>query len=287
MTDKAVLVTGTSSGIGHATAIALDKAGFKVYATVRHAADAEKLKQAASNRLTPVILDITNEQQVAAVVAQLTQDLGQHGLYGLVNNAGIPDFTPIEALPIERLRRVFEVNVFAMVRLTQALLPLIRQAPGRIINIGSVGAHTTIPFGFALCASKHAVESFTTGLRIELAPWNIDVIGVDPSSIRTKASEGMVELAEKIVAALSAAHKKYYADALLAMAKSMHKAEMDGIPATGVAQVIVKAMTAKKPKTHYSVGPHARQIILFSKILPDRWFDKLKLKLVGIKLKGK
>lgn len=282
--QPAILITGASSGIGKATALALDQAGFCVYAGVRKDEQAIWLKQQASERLQPVILDVTQPEQILAVQQKLQQELKEQGLYGLINNAGVADFTPIEAVSIEQIKQIFEVNFFGAVRLTQALIPLLRQAKGRIINIGSVGAHTTIPFGFALCSSKHAIESFTTGLRIELAPWNIKVIGVDPSAIKTPASEKMLDQANKIIANLAPEHKKHYGAALISMAKSMHKSEMAGLTPDQVGKKITEIMQAKNPKTHYAIGPHARMIVLMSGLLPDRWFDKLKLKLIGIKM---
>ncbi len=283
---KAVLVTGAGSGIGRATALELDRRGFLVYAGVRKDAESEDLRKASTGNLRPVILDVTIPEQVQNIRAELQRAHGDEGLYALVNVAGIADFGPIEDQSVKRLRKIFDVNFFGVLEMTQALLPLIRRARGRIVNIGSVGAHGTIPFGFSVCSSKHAVEALTSGLRIELARWGIDAIAIDPSSIATPAANRMVDQAKATIAGLSEEQRGYYADDLLKMAESMHKQEMSGMPPEGVGKVIAGALLAKRPRARYPVGPHARMIILMNGLLPDRWVDKLILKMVGIKMGG-
>jgi NAD(P)-dependent dehydrogenase (short-subunit alcohol dehydrogenase family) len=263
----------------------LDRQGFRVYAGVRRESDAAELRKVASTNLQPVILDVTIPEQVDAVVQQLQEAHGETGIYALVNVAGIADFSPIEPFPIERLKKIFDVNFFSTVALTQKVIPLLRKSKGRIVNVGSVGAHTTIPYGFSICSSKHALESLTSGLRMELAPWDIDVIAVDPSSIATPAAGKMVEQAKNTIeTTFSTQDKAHYEKSVVQMAESMHKQEMGGMPPEGVGKVIAKALTAKRPKARYPIGPHSRMIVLMSGILPDRLFDKLKLKMVGIKL---
>ena len=285
MQKKIVLVTGTSSGIGKSAALELDRIGFHVYAGVRRESNAVELREVASTNLQPVILDVTIPEQVDSVVQQLTKAHGETGIYALVNVAGIADFCPIEPFPIERLKEIFDVNFFSTVALTQKLIPLLRKSKGRIVNVGSVGAHTTIPFGFSICSSKHALESMTSGLRMELAPWGIDVIAVDPSSIATPAANKMVEQAKQTIeTTFSNQDKTNYAESVVQMAESMRKQEMAGMPPESVGKVIAKALTAKRPKARYPIGPHSRMIVLMSGLLPDRLFDKLKLKMVGIKM---
>ncbi|HEX5314108.1 MAG TPA: SDR family oxidoreductase [Gammaproteobacteria bacterium] len=286
MTDrmKAVLVTGAASGIGRATALELDRRGFQVYAGVRRDADAEGLRNAATGDLRPVMLDVTIPEQLRSVRDELERAHGAEGLYALVNVAGIADFGPIEDQSPERLRKIFDVNFFGVLATIQALLPLIRRARGRIVNVGSVGAHGTIPFGFTVCSSKHAVEALTSGLRMELSRWGIAAIAIDPSSIATPAADRMVDQAKAAIVGLSEEQRGYYADGLLTMAASMRKQEMAGMPPEGVGKVIAKALSAKRPRARYPVGPHARTIILMSGLLPDRWMDKLILKMVGIRM---
>jgi len=282
---KSVLVTGCSSGIGRATALALDRAGFRVYAGVRREADARELREVGSVALQPVILDVTVQEQIEAVVTQLQEEHSDQGVNALVNVAGIASFEPIEALAADRLRRIFEVNFFGPLILTQKMIPLLRKSSGRIVNVGSVGGHTTIPFGFSVCSSKHALESLTSGLRQELAPWGIHAIAVDPSSVATHGADGMVEQVEATInESFSAAHRGFYEKAVLDMAISMHEQEMNGAAPEAVGRVIIQALTARHPKARYRVGPHAGTIILLSRILPDRLFDRIKLRLTGIKM---
>lgn len=282
---KTVLVTAAGSGIGQATALELDKLGFKVFAGVRKKEHGEKLSQIASSNLEAVILDVTQTNDITDLKEKLRVSLGNKGLYALVNVAGIADFGPIEALSIDRFRQIFDVNLFGTLELTQAMLPFIRKSKGRIVNVGSVGAHTTIPFGVTICASKHALESLNSGLRIELKPWGIDVIAVDPSSIATPAANRMLDQAKETIGKMTMEQRELYAKPLLSMAESMHKQEMTGAAPETVGKVIAKALLATKPRTRYPVGPNSKKIILLSRLLPDRLFDRLKLKMVGIKMK--
>lgn len=287
MQHRIVLLTGASSGIGKATALELDRLGFHLYAGVRRESDADELREVASANLEPVILDITIPDQVDAVVEQLTRAHGETGIDALVNITGIADFGPIEPISIDRLKTIFDVNFFSTASLTQKIIPLLRISKGRIVNVGSVGVHTTIPFGFSICSSKHALDSFTSGLRIELAPWSIDVIAVDPSSIATTAANKMVDQARATTEhTFSEQDKVHYEKRVLQMVESMHKHEMAGMLPEGVGKVIGKALTAKRPKSRYLAGLHAKIIVKMSGILPGRLFDKLKLKMLGIKMEG-
>ena len=287
MATGIVLVTGSSSGIGRATALELDRRGFIVYAGVRREGDAEELKAKSSPRLIPLILDVTKPEQITAAVDHLVSVHGDTGIDALVNVAGIADFGPIETLSIDRLRQIFDVNFFGVVALTQAMIPLLRMSHGRMVNVGSVGAHTTIPYGFTICSSKHALESLTSGLRVELAPWGIDVIAVDPSSIATQAASQMVEQVQALIdTTFSDEQRQHYETNLLSMASSMRENEMAGMPPEGVAAVIARALTASRPKSRYPVGPHARTLVRLSGLLPDRLFDRLKLRVVGIRMQA-
>jgi len=188
-----VLVTGASSGIGRATALRLATSGYHVFAGIRKPADGSALVSAAetaADRMTPVILDVTDVQQLATAVASVAGHVGDGGLAGLVNNAGIGVFGPLELIPIDQFRRQFEVNVTGQLTVTQAVLPLLRRAGGRIVMIGSIGARFTPPFVGPLAASKSALATMTDALRQELAPWGIGVTLIEPGSIRSEALGG-------------------------------------------------------------------------------------------------
>ncbi|MCB9077743.1 MAG: SDR family oxidoreductase [Anaerolineaceae bacterium] len=277
-----VVVTGASSGIGRACALELDKAGYEVFATVRKAQDAESLRQAASEYLTPIFMDVTDETSLAAAVETVTQAVGEAGLVGLVNNAGVGVPGPIEYIGADDLRRQFEINVFGQVRVTQAFLPLIRQAQGRIINIGSVGGKITMPFGGALCASKHAMEAITDALRLELYPWGIHVILVAPASIKTSAVDRLVDDSEAAIRQLPPTGRQRYELSFRHFVETAAARENNGSPPSVVAQTVLKALTATTPQTRYPVGADARLLTVMPQLLPTRWLDKVRFKLFGL-----
>jgi NAD(P)-dependent dehydrogenase (short-subunit alcohol dehydrogenase family) len=166
-----VVVTGTSSGIGRATALDLAAAGYHVYAGVRRPADAPAPPPAGPGEITPLLLDVTDPVQIGAAADAVAAHTGAAGLDGLVDNAGIAVFGPPEIIPIEKFRHQLEVNVTGQLAVTQALLPLLRRARGRIVLIGSIGTRFTPPFTGPVSASKSAVATMADALRQELAPW--------------------------------------------------------------------------------------------------------------------
>ena len=279
---NAVLVTGASSGIGRACALELDRAGYQVFATIRKEKDAESLRQAASENLTPVFMDVTDEASVAAAANTVAEAVGEAGLAGLVNNAGVGVFGPIEFIAADDLRRQLEINVVGQVMVTQAFLPLIRQAQGRIINIGSVGGKITMPFGGALCASKYAVEAVNDALRLELFPWGIHVILIAPGSISTLAVDRMVSDSEAVIQQFPPEGRRHYEQTFRNFVKTVAAGEKEGSPPKVVAQAVLKALTTQTPKTRYPVGANANVLTLMPQILPVRWLDKIRFKLFGL-----
>jgi NAD(P)-dependent dehydrogenase (short-subunit alcohol dehydrogenase family) len=278
----AVLVTGASSGIGRACSLALARQGFHVFAGVRQPQDGQALAQDVVGRITPVLLDVTIADSVHAAAGEVAKTTGGAGLVALVNNAGIGLPGPIEALPIEALRRQYEVNVFGQVAVTQAFLPLLRIARGRIINIGSIGDRLTMPFGAALTSSKWALASLTEGLRLELRPWGIHVVLIEPASIHTEAVDKMEAETEQTLAGFDQRARDRYAKSFRAMTRSALARERNGSPPDVVAQCVVHAIMTPKPKTRYLVGKHARTLALVARWAPDRLFDLLRLRLFGL-----
>ena len=184
-TQRPVVVTGASTGIGEACALRLDKLGFTVFAGVRKDSDAEKLKQKASPRLTPIFLDVTDPESIASAVKIVTQIVGDRGLFGLVNNAGISIPSPLELIPIAEFQQQMQVNVTGQLAVTQAFLGLLRLRKGRIVNMGSISGRSATPFLGAYNISKFALEGFTDVLRMELRPWGISVSIIEPGAIAT------------------------------------------------------------------------------------------------------
>ncbi|WP_437817080.1 SDR family oxidoreductase [Sorangium sp. So ce1078] len=276
-----VVVTGASSGIGRAVALRLCAAGFRVLAGVRSERDGGALREAAGPRLTPLRVDVTSADQIAAAASAAEATVGDAGLAGLVNNAGVALSGPIELVSLDDLRWQFEVNVFGQVAITQALLPMIRRARGRIVNIGSIGDRITIPFGGPLTASKHALASINDALRMELHPWGIHVALVEPGSIVTRAVDKLEADAEAALSRLSPEGRALYGDAYRTMVSRSAAHERRGSRPEVVAEAVLHALTARTPRTRYLVGATARPLALMARVLPDRVLDQVRFAVTG------
>jgi NAD(P)-dependent dehydrogenase (short-subunit alcohol dehydrogenase family) len=281
-TRGAVVVTGASSGIGRACSLALAREGFHVFAGVRELQDGQELAQDVVGRITPVVLDVTVADSIHTAADQVATTICGAGLVALVNNAGIGVTGPVEALPIEALQRQYDVNVFGQVAVTQAFLPLLRIAQGRIINIGSIGDRLTMPFAAALTSSKWALASITEGLRLELRPWGIHVVLIEPASIHTEAVDKMEAETEQTLAGFNQRARDRYATSFRAMTQRALARERNGSPPETVARSVVHAIVTPKPKTRYLVGKHARALALVARWTPDGLFDVLRLRLFGL-----
>lgn len=279
---RAVVITGASTGIGEACALRLDRHGWRVFAGVRKEADGERLKQQASDRLAPITIDVTDQATIKSAADVVAGELGEVGLAGLVNNAGITVPGPIEFLPIEELRRQLEVNTIGQIAVTQAFLALIRKGHGRIVNMGSIGGRMATPFIGAYCASKFAMEALTDSLRQELRPWNIGVSIVEPGSIATPIWEKGRAAADELEDQLPQAARELYGDAIDAMRRAVDKRAAAGIPPGEVAKAVEHALTAKRPKTRYLVGMDARLPAVLAKVVPDRTRDGLIARNLGL-----
>jgi NAD(P)-dependent dehydrogenase (short-subunit alcohol dehydrogenase family) len=280
-TKGAVVVTGASSGMGRACALYLDSQGFRVFAGVRKEQDAVSLQLEASNRLTTVFIDVSDQSSVQSAAGIVSKSLGEAGLAGLVNNAGIGVPGPIEYLDIADLRRQMEINVIGQVAVTQAFLPLIRKAKGRIINVGSVGGKITLPFGGALCGSKHAIESINDALRMELYPWGIHVCLIAPGEISTPAVDKLVADGEAFLLKIPEEGVKRYADVFRKFLKMAVAREKAGSPPKIMAEAVFHALTARVPKTRYPVGPSSKLLPLLARTVPSRLLDKIRFKFIG------
>ena len=278
-----VLVTGASTGIGKACAIALDRRGFHVYAGVRKEADGDALKK-ESPRIEPVIVDVTDQATIDAAAKQIDE------LFGLVNNAGITVAGPIEYLPVDEVRRQFEVNLFGQLAVTQAFLPKIRGSSGRIVFMSSVGGRTpSSPFLAPYNASKHALESFGDALRVELQPWGIPVVLVEPGAIDTPIWDKSVAAATEMRKSLAPQFPEFEERYGKAADKTQRFAEgrgRKGVPASRVADAVVDALTSAHPKTRYFVGNGEARVETFVfPLLPDRTRDAIFGLLTGLRKK--
>ena len=279
--SKNVLVTGASTGIGKACAIALDRRGFHVFAGVRKDADGEALKK-ESERIEPIIVDVTDQATIDAAAKQIDE------LFGLVNNAGITVAGPVEFLPVDSVRHQFEVNLFGQLAVTQAFLPKIRKSRGRIVFMSSVGGRTpSSPFLAPYNASKHALESFGDALRVELQPWGIPVVLVEPGAIDTPIWDKSVASATEMRRSLAPQFPEFeerYGEAADKTQKFAEGRGRSGIPASRVADAVVHALTADRPKSRYLVGnAEAKVQAYLFPVLPDRARDSLFGRLTGLR----
>lgn len=270
-TPPVVLVTGASTGIGRATAQVLAARGMRVLAGVRKTADGEAI---ASATITPLLLDVTQPDQIRQAVHTVA-DVAPQGLAGLVNNAGVAVSGPMEVVSLDEIRWQFEVNVFGLIAVTQALMPALRQARGRIVNIGSTGSRVSAPFQGPYCASKHALVAITNSTRQEVRPWGMFASLVEPGAIATPIwSKGRDTVAshradpDPRMAAL-------YPDVVDQMAEMVERQAAAGIPPERVAEAVHHALTARRPRTRYPVGNDAKAATLAGMYLPDTWMDAI------------
>lgn len=277
MKNRTVVVTGSSSGIGRATALHLAQSGWRVFAGVRRAADAP-----VDPGVTPLILDVAEPASVQQAAEAVRAQVGEAGLDALVNNAGIGQAFPMEYVSQEELQKIFSVNVFGLISVTQAFLPLLRVARGRIVNIGSIGGLITVPFGGALCATKRAVEAISDSLRLELRPAGIHVVVVRPASIHTPAADRLVVDTQALLEKLPPEGRERYGASLLHFLEEMQKSENSGSPPEVVAETVRTALEAKDPHTSYLSGKGAQVLGFVSRWIPDELKDRLLLSQLGL-----
>jgi NAD(P)-dependent dehydrogenase (short-subunit alcohol dehydrogenase family) len=273
-----VLITGASTGIGRATALHLAGAGWTVLAGVRKLADGEALMADGGVRVEPIVLDVTDPAQIAAAVERVDERGG--GLDALVNNAGIGYGGPLELLPIDDLRHQLEVNVLGPVALTQALLPALRRARGRVVLVSSIGGRVAMAFTAPYAASKHALEAIGDALRVELHSSHVQVTLIEPGSVATpiwdksRAQGDGLSVPPELL--------DQYGHVPAAMNKVLSDTERRGVPPEQVAKTIAAALTARRMKARYVVGHDARAMLIAKRLLPDHVFDRVARRALGV-----
>ena len=272
-----VLITGASRGIGRACALRLDRRGFDVIAGVRSEEAGRRLAGEASGRLRVVRIDVADPESVRAGAGVVRDRLDV-----LVNNAGIAVGGIVEALPLDDLRRQLEVNVVGQVGVTQAVLPALRAASGRIVFISSANGRASVPVLTSYSASKFALEAIADGLRVELRPWGIDVVLVEPGSIDTDISRAGEEQLDSTVSAMSDEHRRLYGPLLSGTRKLVAATAKRAAPVEKVVDVIERAATADRPRARYVVGADARAQIALRTLLPARAYDALLARMLGV-----
>lgn len=272
-TRGAVVITGASTGIGHASALHLSSMGFQVFAGVRRDEDAERMRAAGDGSIEPLHIDVTDQGSIDAAAETVRAATGG-SIAGLVNNAGIAVPGPLEHLPMEEFRRQIEVNLTGQVAVTQAFLPMLRRSRGRIVNIGSIGGRVALPLLGPYAASKHAMEGLTDSLRRELRPAGIEVSIIRPGPIATEIWERGNNKADELLERMPEA-QEHYGPAIASARAGAQERLKEAIPPKEVAEVVAHALTSDKPRTRYLVGPRTRLMALLATVLPDRWFDRL------------
>ncbi len=266
------VVTGTSSGIGAATARALARRGFHVLAGVRRDVDADAIRGPG---VEPVILDVTDSEHIAALADRVRTDPQARPLRALVNNAAIQINIPVEAFAIDRWRMMFEVNLFGPVAITQALLPHLLAGKGRVVNVSSVGGKVAMAAYGPYAATKFALEAVSDSLRRELAPSGVRVVVVEPGAIRTRMLNSATAGADEVIAAMPPELRRRYSALVQAVNGQAAASTESGLPADAAAAVIATAVMTRRPRTRYTVGRDAAMITTMTRFLSDRALDHI------------
>ena len=270
--NEIVVVTGTSTGIGNATAKELARSGFYVLAGVRHDTDADAIR---GKNIEPVMLDIINEAHIANLVKRINDDPEERPLRALVNNAAIEINAPLEVLPLSEWRRQFEVNVFGQVAMIQALLPALFESRGTIVNISSIGGKAAMAGYGPYASTKFALEGLSDALRRELDPFGVNVIVIEPGGVVSPMSAQVRIKAEKITNEMTPEHRIRYSGLMHAMVSLAESYIKNAVPAEKAGQIIADTITSKRPRTRYTIGRDAAMVRFMNWILPDRMLDKL------------
>lgn len=281
------LVTGASTGIGRASALRLVRGGWTVLAGVREPAAGESLQADAegTGRMLPLTLDVTDPEHLAAAAVRVREEGARAGkaaggLDALVNNAGIGVGGPLELIGEDDMRRQFDVNVFGQLAITRALLPALRAAAGRIVFISSIGGRVAMAYTAPYAASKHAIEAFGDALRVELDSSGVRVALIEPGSVATPIwDKGRAEAKDVHIPPELAAQ---YGHVPAAMDKVLQDTAGRGVPPEQVAEAVEHALTSRRPRTRYVIGRDARAMLIARRVLPDRAFDRVAKRALGV-----
>jgi NAD(P)-dependent dehydrogenase (short-subunit alcohol dehydrogenase family) len=286
--EQSVFITGASSGIGKACALSLAAEGFRVFAGVRKLADGEALRreQKATNgqaanasrefEIEPILIEVTDSASVAEAARTLEERLGGKGLDGLINNAGIAISGPLEFLPFAQFEQQMRVNVNGQLAVTQACLPLLRRAKGRIIFMSSESGRFALPLLGAYAASKFALEGLADSLRVELSPAGIRVVVIEPGTIKTPIFDKAVDMNEKLLSSMPSQAQVLYERELKVLRQSSKHSAHTAISPEKVAQSVIHALTTKRPSARYVVGLEARLLVTFFSLAPTRLGDAVR-----------
>lgn len=276
---KTIVITGASTGIGFAAALAFANEGHQVFAGVRKQSDAEKLVKENSN-IIPLIVDVTDSQTIAKSVEVVSQSKKFSELV-LINNAGIAVSGPIETVLMSEFRKQMEVNYFGLIAMTQAYLPLIRKTKGRVINISSIAGRLASPFLGPYSSSKFAVEAISDSLRREMLPFDVKVVVIEPGPIQTPIWEKGLGKKDSIMCAMSASQVETYGKYIHPFEQMVEAAVKSAEPVERVVEALREAMTSSNPNHRYLVGREAQVNGFLAAILPSKWVDYFVVKKVS------
>lgn len=265
MQNELVIITGASSGIGKHLAENLSE--YSVAACVRNHKDKYK---------NSVLLDVSSDESVSSALRELEPRLRSAAKVHLINNAGIAVSGPVEGVPLARWKEQFEVNVFGLLRATQAFLPYIRETKGKVINISSISGLFVSPYLGAYCASKFSVEAISDALRREMKEFGVDVVLIEPGPVETPIWEKNFSHAEEQIAMIKPELQKIYDKNMRKFLRMAKKSSESAVPASKVTELVLSALKNPHPKARYLVGkPKMGLEILFAKALPSKWMDNL------------
>ncbi len=277
-----VVITGVSTGIGHAMCAALLERGYQVFGSVRKQDDADRLQSEWGSQFTPLLFDVTDFDGIDKAARSVADIVGNEGICALINNSGIAIGGPLLHIDMNKIRYQFEVNVLGLVKCIQAFAPLLGareghgSKPGRVINISSVAGKIGMPFIAPYVGSKHAVEGISHSLRRELLLWGIDVIVVGPGAIKTPIWDKSIKM--------EAYHKTEFGDAIKTFENGLVQRSIDaGFESRYIGEFVAKVMEAKKPKTRYAIVPQRFTNWFLPRFLPDRWVDAFIGKTIKLK----
>ncbi len=276
--SKNILITGASSGIGEVSALCLAKKGYRVFAGVRKPEDGERLLNQGGARIVPVTIDVTDYDSINKAKAFIENETSGT-LHALVNNAGVAYCGAAETLPMRQVQQLFDVNVLGVFAITQAFLPMLRQACGRIVNMGSISGLFAVPGLSAYSASKHALEGFSDAIRVELAPFGISVSIIEPGKIDTPIWEKELNVQAQKSSSNANAVELIYEP--LNIFYQNYASTEKATPINRVVSALEHALDSPAPKPRYVIGSPAKLRTLLNRI-PTRWRDRLVLKNVPI-----
>lgn len=280
----AVLISGASTGVGYATAIRLARAGFIVFAGVRREGDAYPLVREAGPDIVPVMLDVTDAGSISCA-CETVAARDDAKLLGLVNNAGTALAGPLELLPLDQMRRQFEVNFFGAVALVQAFAPILRTTRGRIVNVSAIGGKLASPFVGAYAASKFALEAASDALRVELRAFGVHVAVVEPGAVKSPLWERGAELSLKALEAVAVERREAYDEMIRRVVRSALRSANRGMPPERVAEAIAHALLAPQPHARYVVGTDAHIALVIAR-MPEAIRDRLAAATISVAAKA-